>query len=596
MEKNVKIALIFLLSFLSSLYLAGIEVSGDQSGTWPAAGNPYHLVGDVTVPAGQNLEVEAGVQLFAQGSYRITVLGTIILAGSETDSIHFQGAEGIDWGGLRLENEAEPSYLSYTRISNTDDTNDYAVHVINSPVYIQYCLFDDHLKALALSGLAAADPAYMEVKHTRIANCEQNGILITDNSDVLIDSCEITQCGLGSQYRGAIQLSLQSASHNCSPVISNCWIHDNGKQGVTMANLFNYPGMAPHLTGNLIEGNLTGIYLYNANGHYADNIIRNNFIPGDANSGAGVMCYGPGAVNGVFTRNEVTGNFTGFYLAGNASADLGNIENADDQDDGLNYIHNNIDEGENLYSVYNDSNQPVSAQNNLWDSSETAEIAETIIDQNDNPTLGLVTFEPIYPYSVPPVPADFSLSFGSLYVNLDWDIPDPAIALLSHYSVYLALAGGDFNVIAQPVVSAYDYEIPDVPDLYHQFYVTYTDIFSQESAASDTLEFWTVEAGEQELPLAASFLEIYPNPFTLAGNLRSSGLQISFQITETDEILLQIFDIRGRLTGEKNLGKLAAGLHHLTWEAGLKDLGSGVYIVSISGNHTMAGNRLILLK
>lgn len=596
MEKNVNISLIFLLCFLPFLYLEGTEVSGNQSGTWPAADNPYHLVGDITVPAGQNLEVEAGVQLFAQGNFQITVLGTINLAGSETDSIYFQGAEGIDWGGLRLENEAEPSYLSYARISNTNDINDYAVHVINSPVYIQYCLFDDHMKALALSGLAAADPAYMEVKHTRVANCEQNGILITDNSQVLIDSCEITQCGLGSQYRGAIQLSLQSASHNCSPVISNCWIHDNGKQGVTMANLFNYPGMAPQLTGNLIEGNLTGVYLYNANGYYAENTIRNNFIPGDANSGAGVMCYGPGAINGVFTRNEVTGNFTGFYLAGNAAANLGNIENADDQDDGFNFIHDNEDEGGNLYSVYNDSNQPVMAQNNLWGSVEPADIAETIIDQNDNPALGLVTFEPVYPYSVPPVPVDFSLSCGSTQVNLDWDIPDLAIVLLSHYNVYLALAGGDFNVIAQPAVSSYDYEIPDVPDLFHQFYVTYMDIFGQESAASDTLEFWTVEAGEEELPPAVSFLEIYPNPFTLAGNLRSSGLQINFQIPATDEILLQIFDIRGRLAGEKNLGRLAAGLHHLSWEAGWKDLGSGVYIVSISGNHTRAGNRLILLK
>jgi hypothetical protein len=67
------------------------------------------------------------------------------------------------------------------------------------------------------------------------------------------------------------------------------------------------------ILSNVIEYNYTGIYLLQASGYVADNQINHNFIPGDMNSGAGVM--GSGATSEpYFERNHIEGNYTGFYI------------------------------------------------------------------------------------------------------------------------------------------------------------------------------------------------------------------------------------------------------------------------------------------
>ena len=112
------------------------------------------------------------------------------------------------------------------------------------------------------------NPSYMEISHSFITTCEQCGILITENSNALVDNCEITACGQGTSYWPAIQLAIQTSTGECNPTISNNHIHHNDKQGITLANLYNYGEVAPHVENNIIEFNLTGIYLYNGQGYY----------------------------------------------------------------------------------------------------------------------------------------------------------------------------------------------------------------------------------------------------------------------------------------------------------------------------------------
>jgi len=99
--------------------------------------------------------------------------------------------------------------------------------------------------------------------------------------------------------------------------------------------------MAPTVEYNEVSYNYTGIYLYNGKGHYEWNHIHHNFVENNPDSGAGVMLYGSGA-NGTFTYNEITGNYTGFYLTDGATANLGDLENASTDDDGYNCIYDNI--------------------------------------------------------------------------------------------------------------------------------------------------------------------------------------------------------------------------------------------------------------
>ncbi|MDP8204097.1 MAG: right-handed parallel beta-helix repeat-containing protein, partial [Candidatus Tenebribacter mawsonii] len=373
------------LMFILTISVFATDVSGNQSGTWNLAGSPYNIIGEITIPTNETLEIDAGVEVIASGNYKITALGNLFANGTLNDTIRFYGNGGLNWGGLRLEDEENESVFDYCRISNTDDTNDYGIHSINSPVLINHSYFDDHQKAISFSALSATTPSYMEIKNSKVAYVQKSGITVVDNSNVLIDSCEVTRCGLGASFYGAIQLSLQSNSHSCSPMITNNYIHHNEKQGITLANLFGYDNMAPIVEYNEVSYNYTGIYLYVGKGTYKWNHIHHNFVENNPDSGAGVMLYGNGA-DAVFTYNKVNNNYTGFYLTADATVNLGDLNNADPDDDGYNCIYDNIFYTGEEFSIYNASSADVTAENNVWD--DDPAIDDSIIDGNDNPAYG----------------------------------------------------------------------------------------------------------------------------------------------------------------------------------------------------------------
>jgi len=386
---------IFTIALLPFMGICDTNVSGNQSGTWSLAGSPYFVVGDVTVPSGNSLIIEPGVMVEVQGNFRITAEGFITALGTISDSIKFYGQGITTWEGIRLEDEVNQSTFCYCRISNTAGTNGYGIHSVNAEVIIQNCSFDNHRKAVHFSAMSDVNPSYMEISDSYITTCEQCGILITENSNAIVDDCEITACGQGTSYWPGIQLSVQTSTGECNPAILNNHIHHNSKQGITLANIYNYGEVAPYVENNTIEYNLTGIYLYNGQGYYKNNDICNNFIAGNPDSGAGVMLYGSGT-NGTFVLNEVAFNFCGFYCINNATSNLGDLGNLNMNDDGKNYIHDNIDGTGTTFSVYNGSPLDMKAENNSWDSENYTEIAETIIDGNDNPSYGIVDFDPIY--------------------------------------------------------------------------------------------------------------------------------------------------------------------------------------------------------
>ncbi|HNX01151.1 MAG TPA: hypothetical protein PKK33_07280, partial [Candidatus Cloacimonadota bacterium] len=111
----------FLILLLSFSALLSTQVSGNQSGTWSEENNPYILIGDVTVPAGQTLTVNPGVIVQSQGNYQIDVLGQLSAVGTESDSIHFgitADNTGAIWNGLKFENVTGTNSLNHCDIRN----------------------------------------------------------------------------------------------------------------------------------------------------------------------------------------------------------------------------------------------------------------------------------------------------------------------------------------------------------------------------------------------------------------------------------------------------------------------------------------------
>ena len=109
---------IFSILFIMSTHIiiGQTTVSGNQSGVWTAAGSPYQVTGNITIPSGQTLTVEAGVSVIFQGYYRLYVNGKIIANGTESEPILFTAADhNTGWGGIRLDGTPDVSSFHYCK-------------------------------------------------------------------------------------------------------------------------------------------------------------------------------------------------------------------------------------------------------------------------------------------------------------------------------------------------------------------------------------------------------------------------------------------------------------------------------------------------
>jgi len=257
---------------------------GNVSGTWDAAGSPYLIEGDITVPAGQTLTIEPGVEVLFQSWYSLTVNGTLIADGTANEPILFGGGHPTaGWLGIRFVGAADNSSLTYAIVENGRATG--------------------------------ADPL------------NKGGGLYIDGSNPTISHSTIRN-NLAKYSGGGIYLNNSNAT-----LIANTIINNQAGQGSSS----NGGGLAvwysdPVLTDNVISGNSVyisggyttpsgyggGLFLRSSNATLTGNLISDNHVNAALNSnarGGGLYLYygSPVFVNNTISGNTLENTSTGYY-------------------------------------------------------------------------------------------------------------------------------------------------------------------------------------------------------------------------------------------------------------------------------------------
>ena len=117
---------------------------------------------------------------------------------------------------------------------------------------------------------------------------------------------------------------------------------------------------------------------------------------------------------------------------------------------------------------------------------------------------------------------------------------------------------------------------------HYRMNITLPGAVSEELATDDNVE---------PLPTEFGIMKIYPNPFNPSTTIR---FNIPVETRHTVSLLLQIYDITGRVVETLVNGELLPGEHEIQWNA--SDQASGIYFVKLLQGNKTEIKKLILLK
>ena len=351
--------------------------------------NGYLINADLTISANDVLKIDDQVLRVDIDAVLITINGSMVC--TNANRVRFYGLNETQHFSMRFENaiachlnnmyfsdgagikviESEVTFDDVKFVYFTTEYCHSAIDIFNCNPTIENCYF------LLNEGAAISSPANGQ-SSPKILNCE---------FDSNVDGANIPQINLGPGSTDTIYI-VGNLVHG-----TYASFHTGG---ISVADLMGTGETKILLKDNIIKNNRYG---YNQQGYrLSSTIIGNEFLDNHhednpMNGGSGISIYGMDENNKAIIRdNVITGNLWGITAIYFHDINLGT-----EDDWGNNEIHDNGNGGI-VYDLYNNSTCNIMAVGNDWGTTSEQEVEDHIVHQNDDPSLGLVTFIPFVGY------------------------------------------------------------------------------------------------------------------------------------------------------------------------------------------------------
>lgn len=373
--------------------------------------NGYVINADLTISANDVLKIDDQVVRIDVAEVLVTINGSMVC--TNTNRVKFYGLNETQHFSMRFENatgcnikkmyfsdgagikviDSDVTFDDVKFVYFTRDYSNAVIDIFNCDPVIKDCYF------MLNHGAAISSPANGQAS-PQILNCEFD-TNVTDNVNT-------PQINLGPGGNDTIRI----VGNEVYTIMAQWYVG-----GLSIADLMGTGETKVLLKDNIIK---EGRYGYNQQGQTISSVIvGNQFInnyheDNPMNGGSGISIYGTTVNNKAILRNNViTGNLWGI-----TAIYLHDIDMGTEEDWGYNEIHDNGNAGE-VYDLYNNSACDIMAVGNNWGTIIEEEIADHIVDQIDDPSLGLVTF---YPYvgseGIDEIPTETLLK-DNLYYTLE---------------------------------------------------------------------------------------------------------------------------------------------------------------------------------
>jgi hypothetical protein len=402
------------------------------------------------------------------------------------------------------------------------------------------------------------------------------------------------------------QISIGTQGNN-SPTILHNKIYGgmfNRTGGISISTLIGGSSSSSEIAYNEIYNNSFGIAMTGSNPitcYVHNNLIYNNNINPDVMvSGSGINTYGTAVVAPVITKNTIYGNWWGVTIQvgisgqPGANPNLGNVENTDTTDDGLNIIYGNV-QGSNVYDLYNNTFDPIFAQNNDWGVYDSTLIEDHIFHQVDSLALGLVRFMP-FSNSIPVELTSFTAIVSTGKVVLNWvtatELNNSGFQIerrktkdeRSEEWVSIGFVNGNGTSTETHTYSFAD-QNPTAGISYYRL---------KQIDFDGSFEYSNIVEVNLTLPIAFSLDQNYPNPFNPSTKIKYTIPNVTLSGVEGSRVILKVYDVLGDEVATLVNEEKPAGNYEISFDA--SKLSSGVYFYQIQAGNFVETKKMILIR